>query len=211
MARTAQNLLDRVRVITGDKLAAQFTDVDILAWANDGQQTLIKRAELGITDYTTNSIVGTGAYAVAGGFLWAKSISYNGVILPRVSESRLDVLYPYRRTTPLEQGTPTCVWLTKDTINVWPVPDTVNLIIAARICPRPADLINGASSIAIADDDFEILVRYCLQQAKEWDGDAVGAAYFKQDVKERTADAMYDAAMLGNDTYPSVQELDEAW
>lgn len=209
MARTGQDLLNRVRVITGDKLSAQFDDIDILNWATDAQNTLIKKAELNITDYAGTSVSGTGAYAPAGGFLWCKGVSYNGVMLTLVTENRLNTLYPFRRTVPTEQGTPQVAWLTRDTINFWPFPDTSGLAIIARIVPRPAVLVDGSSTIAVQDDDFEILVRYCLQQAKEWDNDAVGAAYFKQDVKERTADAAFDASMLGNESFPSVIELGE--
>lgn len=211
MARTAQNVLDRVRTISGDKLSAQFTDADIYAWINDAQQTILKRTELNPADYNGVSVAGTSAYTPAGGFLWLRGLSYNGALLPRVSESRLDVLYPYRRTVPTQQGTPTCYWLTQNTINLWPAPDTSGLAIVARIVPRPADVTTGASAITLSDDYFEMLVRYCLQQVKEWDGDAVGAAYFKKDLQDRMGDAMYDQAQLGSDFYPSVIELDECW
>lgn len=210
MARTLQNLLDRLRVASGDKTSVQWSDADIARWATDGQLKILRYTETSkqILTITGGSVSGQAAYLVDRGFLWVEAVYYNGAALSRLTQPELDDLDLNRLVSPTTSiATPLYYWLTKDTINLYPTPDTSGLVIQLICVPRPTDLTVGTDVLLIQDEQFETLVRYCIQMAKESDEDWTAASYYRQDVKERLAEDAYEEAHAGSAQFISVRTL----
>lgn len=206
MARTGQELVDRVRTITGDKSAAQFNDLEILRWATDAQRRHIRYTGPTVERSTLVTIAGTNSYVDSAGFTYLDTVYLNGHKLQHRTVQELDLEDSYRRSTPVEQGTPVYFWSTENTLNFYPAPDTTGQVIIHRVVPRAADVLLVATAFTVADDYFETIVRYCLQMAAEWGEDWPAAQWFKTDFKERVAEDMFDTAMEGRESYPVVRD-----
>lgn len=209
MPRTLKDIIDRVRVVTGDKSSAQFVDADIARWATDAQLRLMRNSERGQSEWTGTSVKGQNSYAVTGGFLMIREVFYNGSLVMPMTEEELNQYNPNRLISPTTQiGTPTLYWLTKDTVNLYITPDTNGLPIYVKRIPRPTDLVVSSDPLTVPDEQLETLVMACLQRAKEWEEDFEGAAYFRSELKDRTAEDSYQGQVQTTDSYPSIRSAD---
>lgn len=209
--RTLQNLIDRVRLITGDTTSAQFQDTDIARWATDAQLDHIRETETSWLNVSIGpSVASQVAYPVAGGFLKVRDVYYDGVRIVPSTLNDINTGDPYRNQA-ASVGQPSKYWLTKDTINLYPAPDSSGKTVRAELVPRPTDLVNTTDVFVVPDDMFETIVRHCLQKAAEWGEDWQAASYFKKDVDDRTARDMHHEATANSNSYPVIRDAVGEW
>lgn len=203
---TVQNVIDRVRLVTGDKTAAVFQDVDIIRWINDAQARALKNTETAQLDYSGVSTQGVFAYPVANGFLMVRDVWYDGHKLRRVTREELNQLNPFWMQNPTTNiGTPDLYWIQKDTINLYVTPDTTGKAITVTIVPRPTLLVATTDQLVVPDEMLESIVALCLENAKQWDEDWTGAAYFRDNAKQRLGEDAYVESMRGTESYPAIR------
>jgi hypothetical protein len=203
---TTQNVIDRVRTITGDKTGAVYQDPEVIRWINDAQSRVLRNTETAQVEYSGVSVQGTYAYPVANGFLMVRDVWYDGHKLRRTTREELNQLNPYWQTNPSTSiGVPDLYWIQKDTINLYATPDTSGKTVKVTIVPRPTVLVNGADLLVVPDEMLESVVTLCLENAKTWDEDWTGAQYFQQAAKARMGEDAYVEAVRGTDSYPAVR------
>ena len=206
MTVTARNVIDRVRVITGDSAAAIYADADIIRWINDAQIRVVRNSETAQQDVNFLTTQGAWVYPVTGGFLLVRDVWYNGQKVQSTTREKLNLLDPaWQGNISTMRGTPDYYWLTKDTINFYVTPDTSGLNVIATIVPRPPVVVNTTDNLAIPDEMLETIVTLCLEQAKTWDEDWAGAQYFQQAAQRRMGEDAYIESTRYTDTYPSIR------
>jgi hypothetical protein len=206
---TTQNVVDRVRAITGDKSKVVYFDMDIFRWINDAQMRVVRATETNLTDFVTTSGASIWQYPVTpNGFLGIRNVKYNGVDIPPITREKLNLLDPYWMQSPgTKIGTPSFYWTQGTGLNLYVTPDTSGLTITATYVPRPPVVANGVDPLVVADSMLESIVQLCLEQAKTWDEDWAGAAYFQKAAKDRMAEDTYDEQVSQLESYPSIRSV----
>jgi len=205
MARTLQNVADRVRTLAGDLSGVMITDPIITRWVNDAQLDVLRKTESAKADVSVISVANTFRYPVAGGFLYVDAIYYNGTLLWRRSKREIDYQDRYRQAT-TTSGTPAYYWLEADAVCLYPTPQVSGDTVTVTRIPRPVDLVNLTDVLTISDDQLELIVERCLQKAKEMEEDYTAASWFKAQYKEETAESAFEESMRGTDSYPVVRD-----
>lgn len=210
MARILQNVIDRVRVISGDKTSSQFLDADIARWATDAQLDIIRTTEKPQVDSVIVSVAGQYRYPVVGGFLYLRNVVYNGSDLSESTKEQIDQLNPaWRINAASPNGIPQLYWSEADAFNLYPTPDTSGLSIIASITPRPTDLVNGTDVLTVPDENFNTIVQVCLQRTQEWAENWEAASYYRQESTARKMDDAHNAWVNTNDSYPVIRSVPE--
>jgi len=205
---TCQNVIDRVRAITGDRTAAIYADVDIIRWINDAQLRVLKSTETAQKDVTGTSAIGQWQYVIAGGFLMVRDVKYGGQQLQAITREKLNLLDPNWSQNPTGMlGTPDYYWLQKDTVNLYVTPDTAGFNVVVTLVPRPVVLTVVGDSLVVPDESIEAIVNLCLEDAKTWDEDWQGAAYFRDAAKQRMAEDAYLVDVPTIDSYPTIRSM----
>src|SRR5215831_15278353 len=152
MTTTAQNVIDRVRVITGDKFSSQFVDADIIRWINDALDMHKTSVEWGKTVLNLTSVKGQYAYPT-GGHILIHDVYYNGTQLTSRSVDQINDFDPYRLTSPSTAiGVPQYYWEGLDNsgnqvINLYVTPDTTNLPIVVTALAEPSNIVSGGDGL----------------------------------------------------------------
>jgi hypothetical protein len=207
MSRTLQDVISRVRVITGDKTSSQFTDTDIAQWASDGQLDIVNETEHPQVDLTLNTVAGTYSIPVAGGYLTMREVIYSGQSLLRVTREWLAKSNPYWRVSANQPQAPSqYYWLDENNVNLYPTPDVSGVPVVLHYTAYPPALVNGTDVLVIPDEQLSTLLQFCLQKAKEWEEDWMAATYFRKGYADRVAGDAHDQWVPGSDSYPMIRE-----
>lgn len=204
---TAQVVLDRIRTIAGDTLAAQFNDTEMLNWVNDAQTRLMNRTEQPINSWSTPSVIGQQTYSITPGISRFRSVYYGAQLVSPTTYDELKTIYSLSlNQTPYPTGIPCWYWLQNRALNLFPAPDTAGVVISGQGAAYPTVLTAPGDSLTIPDEQIDTLVVMCLQNAKEWEMDYEGATYFGRKADKQIGEDSYNNQVRQMETYPHVRD-----
>lgn len=211
---TAGDAIDRIRVITGDKNKAQFSDAEIMNWITDAQYRLVQRIEAPQWEFIASTIAGQYSYTLTPGYLKIREVKVNDQIVNVTTSTEILRLYPSLPLGPpfnrYPTGQPIWWWITEDVdpgLNMYPAPGITGQQIWGIKLDIPTALTTTTSALVITPDQLDTLVLMCLQRAKEWDTDYEGARYFDQMADKRMGEDSYNQQVRQIQTYPNVRQL----
>jgi hypothetical protein len=159
----------------GDESGVQITDVDITRWVNMGCVEIVSKNKI---LQATASVMGTidqGAYelgAIAQDMIAIEDVSYGGVSLEQNDNSGIKKLLG---TTAAEGGAPMYWYTWANSLKLWPVPRTAELLSIDYIKVPPK--VSGAGDLLpLPDIYYERIVNFVLAKAYELDEDSTSSA-----------------------------------
>jgi hypothetical protein len=177
----------------------------ILAWINDGQTDICRKAECLNGVYPISTVVGTGAYPYPADFIKEQTVKLNGYKLSRLTLPSIDVLFPDREVENV-RGNPLYYYHWNRNINLYPIPDTAATNgLTIWYIRNAVQLTGSAQTPEIPSIFHEDLVEYCLWRALQQDEQTVAAREKKQDYDTRLMNTIYDSQNVDSYSYPAVQ------
>lgn len=206
--KTVQNVVDYVTRQFGDESGAQITETDITRWTNAAQLEIARQTEFSQEVATTVSVANQEGYSLPGvNILVIKSVYYKGKPLDHRSfnefqESILGALTSSDPTT----GVPVVWYEWKDSIYLWPVPDTADDEIKLYFIKQPDELLHTTDVLTVPDQYWAAVIQFVMAQAYELDDDMQGSAYKNRQLQELLGGVDTEASQK---YYPVVTVLNE--
>lgn len=209
----AQVIIDRIRTISGDRLAAQFSDPEIINWINDAQTRLVNRVESPVVNWQVPSVKGQQNYNVDTSTPYDitrfQSVYYGSQLVSPTTYNELKSIYSLSlQQQPYPTGIPCWYWLQNRTLNLFPAPDTSGIIISGQGAWYPKTITVVTDPITVSDEQIDTLVIMCLENAKEWEMDYTGAEYFAKKAEKQIGEDSYNNQVRQMETYPHVRQVD---
>lgn len=200
----AQEIIDDVLAVFGDRSGMQVSPEDIIRWINDAQLQMVRETgcfEL-IANYT--SIVGEPVYALPDNFFKFRRVVYDGVPLSFVAQQDMDRLGIGRESGAV--GTPTRYYKSPLAVVLYPAPVEIKGF-AIEYVARPDAIRSPAQDLSIPEQFQPDLKQLCLSRCYETDENWAMAAAKEKVFGEKTAIARDDFKNPVEDSYPSVRDV----
>lgn len=165
------DVVTRVRSITGDTVAIQFSDDELISWINDGirecaiwNNLLQKRA-------TQAAVVGQGDYDLPPDILKLHSIKFNNNKLPVRTLEEFESQYPGASD---ETGTPDVCYIWAAKLTLYPAPGTTDPLVVDYLYTPALHVNDGPgrdTELYLPVGYHSRIVDYCLAQVAQQDDD----------------------------------------
>jgi hypothetical protein len=165
---TALTLIADVRRQFGDADAIQISDLDILAWLNQGVRELISNFPINQATAVTSTAVGTYIYSLPSDMYEMRGVQYDTAILGSVGFDEALTRYGPSLT---DRGIPEVWWTYGNNLYVYPVPNYV-LPLTIYYIKAPSLVSVSSSLLPVPDRYYNNLLQFVLARAYEMDEQA---------------------------------------
>jgi hypothetical protein len=159
----------------GDESGVQITDVDIARWVNMGCVEIVSKNKILQASASITGTPNIAAYdlsTIALDMIAIEDVSYGGRSLEQSDNSGIKKLLG---TTSSESGVPMYWYTWANSIKLWPVPGTAELLSIDYIKVPPK--VSGAGDLLpLPDVYYERIVNFVLAKAYELDEDSTSSA-----------------------------------
>lgn len=197
-------VIQRVRTLTGDRTALQYSDDDVIAWINDGVRECAVINNLLQKTATQQTTIGQASYSLPTDMLKLHSVKLDGFKLREITQAQFDDLYASGKDNP--EANPDVCYIWAGSLNLYPVPDGVKeLRIDYLYEPQPIinDPAHLDANVALPVGYHSRIVDYCIAQVFLQDGDATGYATKLNEFRTGVAD-LKDQPEDTYDEYPGI-------
>lgn len=206
------DVITRVQREFGDEASIQIEPDDILRWASDAVLRIAYQAETNIvTQPTISSVIGQVSYDLDTRFLKAISVTYDGAILKKTTQSELDTISPGRTKAPIPTGTPYLYWIKGKKLFLHHAPGEAGKNIVVEYFARPSPILDSDSDIDLPVEYHPEIVTYCLARARALDGDFREAQNLTAQFEAKVAGYQAEASWPHADEYPSIRSAPDDW
>lgn len=195
--------ITRVRVISGDTTAAQFTNDQVLSWINDGIRECAVNNNLLQKDASSNTVVGQASYALPTDILKLHSVKYDNNVLQMITMEEFDKRYSGIGTsTTNATGIPVVGYVWAGVLRVYPTPEAVKALVVSYLYD-PAIITDVGDEITLPVGYHSRIVDYCLSQVALQDDDLNKYNLFYNQFLTGIRE-LKDQPEWDNDLYPSM-------
>jgi hypothetical protein len=184
--KTVAEVVTYVQRQFGDESGAQVTDADILRWTNAAQLEIARQTDYSQDLATTVSVADQEGYSLPGvDILTVKSIYYKGKPLNHISfNTYQESILSQQPEDSDNSGIPTVWYEWKDSIYLYPIPDTSGEAIKLYFTKKPTLLTLTTDTLSAPDSLWQAIIQFVMAQAYELDDDLQGSTYKTNQLKE---------------------------
>lgn len=194
-----QAIITRVRNISGDNDAIQYSDSSIRTWINDATRECAASNLLLQKKGTLAVVSGTKEYALPDDILKLHSIKYNG---ERLSVYTLEEA-EHRGDNPSDSGTPSYCYIFAGNIELYPTPASDTDTLEIYYSRQPVDVQGSEDEPDLPQSYHARLVDYCLAQIAQQDDD-LNRYQLKMQEFRTGVQTLKDMPEWNNDLYPYI-------
>ena len=198
----------RVKRLFGDQANVQIDDTDIIRWVNDAQHELALQNQLFQTVASVSTVIAQATYTTPADGITLRAIEYNQSKLQALNynEAEQYIVGTAQSTT---GGTPQQFWIWANTINLYPVPDSIGTLkIFYTRQPATVTLVTDTPELPL--QYHNAIVQYCLKQAYELDENWQGVQIKSNEFDTATKTLKDNNDWQERDFYPMITSTDTA-